>query len=80
MALGKNEWWWFRFENWGGNNTRKGWARECNNLLRLLSILECEFGESPIAGNNLMKAMRWEGLSNERPSGKRFSGSGEVGQ
>lgn len=78
--IGKNEWWWFRSENLGGNNKRKGWARECKISLRLLTILECEFRESPIDGNSPVKEMKWEGMSNERPLGNRFSKSGEVGQ
>lgn len=41
-GIGKTEWWWFRFENLGGNKKRRGWARECKILLRLLTILESE--------------------------------------
>lgn len=67
-------------ENFGGNNKRKVWAREYKILLRLLTILECEFTQNPIAGHNLMKEMRWEGSSNERPLGNRFLGFGEVRQ
>ena len=82
-GIGKSEWWWFRLEIWGGNNKRKHWAKVCKILLRLLTILKCEFRESPLTGKNLMKVMRWDGLSNERPPGNGFSvfvGGVEVGQ
>ena len=72
-GIGKSEWWWFRLEIWGGNNKRKHWAKVCKILLRLLTILKCEFRESPLTGKNLMKVMRGEGLSNERPPGTGFS-------
>lgn len=54
-GIGKSEWWWFRLEIWGGNNKRKHWAKVCKILLRLLTILKCEFRESPLTGKNLMK-------------------------
>lgn len=56
---------------------------KCKILLRLLTILKCEFRESPLTGKNLMKVMRWDGLSNERLPGNGFSvfvGGVEVGQ
>lgn len=63
-------------ENLGGNNKRKVWAREYKILLRLLTILECEFTQNPIAGHNLMKEMRWEGLSKKGPLETGFLGLG----
>ena len=81
-GIGKSEWWWFRLEILGGNNKRKHWAKVCKILLRLPTILKCEFRESPLTGKNLMKAMRQNGLSNERPLGNGCSGgvAGEVGE
>lgn len=64
---GKNKWRCFRFENLGENSKRKGWAREYVILLGLLTLLKCEFRESPTAGNNLMKEMKRGGLSKEGP-------------
>lgn len=81
--IGKNEGWWFRFENLGGNTKRKGWARECKILLGLLTLLKWEFTESPLAGDNLMKAITWEVLSNAKVpqrSGNRFVRVGRGGR